>query len=62
MHCTKDKFFQCEMIACMSYHCMIIWLVVDFNLKIFFPQKYKIIAPDVVLDKKFDDNLILIPL
>lgn len=44
----------------MSYHCMIICLVVDFNLKIFFPQKYKIIALDVVLDEKFDDNLILI--
>lgn len=40
---------------------MIIWLLVDFNLKIIFPQKY-VLRPYVILGEKSDGNLILVPL
>lgn len=32
--CTREKLSQCDMIAFLSYHCMLIWLVVGFNIKI----------------------------
>lgn len=60
--CTREKLSQCDMIAFLSYRCMLIWLVVGFNIKIIFLKKYKVIVPCVVLNEKSDANLVLVPL